>query len=54
MNETVQKLKYHWHYFLQKHNEALLKDALCVHLKSKLTEKASYHRVKASSLRYDI
>jgi hypothetical protein len=48
------KLRYHVHLFLHRHNEALVKDALCSKLKARLMAKANYHWIKANSLLADL
>lgn len=37
------KFKYKFHLFLQKHNEALMQDALCKKLRDQLQQRAAYH-----------
>jgi hypothetical protein len=44
------KLRYHVHLFFHRHNEALVKDALCTKLKARLMAKANHHLMKANSV----
>ncbi|WP_174729008.1 hypothetical protein [Mesobacillus harenae] len=43
MLNLLVKMKCKFHLFLQRHNEALVQDALSDDLKSRLKAKASYH-----------
>lgn len=49
MFRIYKNLTYKYHIFLQRYNERLLKDALCVNLKAELQAKVIYHGLKACS-----
>ncbi|NHM29998.1 hypothetical protein [Neobacillus terrae] len=51
MNSAA-KYMYHYHLFLHRYNNALVKGALCEKLKAKLKAKSSYHLEKAVGLLY--
>jgi hypothetical protein len=44
------KLKYFWHVLRYRYNETLKNDCLCLELKEKLEQKATFHEKKALSL----
>jgi hypothetical protein len=48
--KIVMKLKYFWHFFKFRYNATLKNDCLCLELKAKLEQKATYHEQKAMSL----
>ena len=47
MFKTSIKFKYRLHLFLQKHNEALIEDAICNKLKAQLQRRAAHHGQQA-------
>lgn len=44
------KLKYSWHFLKFRYNATLMDDCLCLELKAKLKQKATFHEQKAISL----
>ncbi len=44
------KLRFSFHQFMSKYNEALMEDAICPDLKKKLAAKASWHKRKVNEL----
>lgn len=51
LQKILLNFKYKTHTFLQHYNEILIQDAVCQKLKSKLKQKANYHKQKAITLK---
>ena len=47
MLKIMIKTRYNFHMFLQKYNEALMQDALCIKLKDQLKLRAAHHGKQA-------
>jgi len=45
--KTMIKFRYKFHLYLQMHNEALMRDALCKKLREQLQQRAAYHGSQA-------
>ena len=50
VTKMIRKLRYYFHNFMSRYNEALIKDALCPDLKRELAIKASRHKRKADEM----
>lgn len=54
MLKSVFKLKYRFHLLLQNYNEVLMEDAVCKELKTRLQQRAVYHKQRATFIEFKI